>query len=124
VRRALDSAQVGHGPQTAVYLPSELSESRVTWHRWGVAIAESGSLKTEPIAETGALKTEPSAETGPLEAEPLAGADGPEFPYPSTVTGAVPAGAPVTVSWAAAGVADTTAQTAAADRNVKTKRFI
>jgi hypothetical protein len=46
-----------------------------------------------------------------------------EFPYPSTVTGAVPLGAPVTVSWAAAGVADT-AQTAAIDRNVKTKRFI
>ena len=47
-----------------------------------------------------------------------------EFPYPSTVTGAVPLGAPVTVSWAAAGMADTTAQTAAVDRNVKTKRFI
>ena len=47
-----------------------------------------------------------------------------EFPNPSTVTGAVPLGAPVTVSWAAAGVADTTAQTAAVDRNVKTKRFI
>jgi hypothetical protein len=30
----------------------------------------------------------------------------------------------VTVSWAAAGVADTTTQTAAVDRNVKTKRFI
>jgi hypothetical protein len=30
----------------------------------------------------------------------------------------------VTVSCAAAGVADTTAQTAAIDRNVKTKRFI
>ncbi len=47
-----------------------------------------------------------------------------EFPYPSTVTGAEPAGAPVTVSWAAAEVANTTAQTAAVDRNVKTKRFI
>ena len=43
-----------------------------------------------------------------------------EFPNPSTVTGAVPLGAPVTVSWAAAGVADTTAQTAAIDINVKT----
>jgi hypothetical protein len=30
----------------------------------------------------------------------------------------------VTVSWAAAGVADTTAQTAAVDRNIKTRRFI
>jgi hypothetical protein len=117
MRRALDSGQVGHGPQTAVYLPSELSVLRITWHRWGVAVAESGSLKTEPIAES-----------GPLEAGPLAGAEGPvdpeEFAYPSTVTGAEPAGAPVTVSWAAAGVANTTAQTAAVDRNVKTKRFI
>ncbi len=63
-----------------------------------------------------------------LSAAPIAGADGPaypeEFPYPSTVTGASPVGAPVTVTWAAAGVADTTAQTAAVDRNVKTKRFI
>jgi hypothetical protein len=106
MRRALDSGQVGHGPQTTVYLPSEPSKSRVTWHRSGVAIAEAG----------------------PLNAAPIAGADGPvdpeEFPYPSTVTGAVPLGAPVTVSWAAAGGADTTAQTAVVDRNVKTKRFI
>ena len=47
-----------------------------------------------------------------------------EFPYPSTVTGAVLLGAPVTVSWAAAGVVDMTAQVVAVDRNVKTKRFI
>src|ERR1700722_19956428 len=106
MRRGLDSWQVGHGPQTTVYLPSEPSKSRVTRHRSGVAIAEAW----------------------PLNAEPIAGADGPvdpeELPYPSTVTGAVPVGAPVTVSWAAAGVADTMAQTAATDRNVKTKRFI
>jgi hypothetical protein len=36
----------------------------------------------------------------------------------------VPAGAPVIVSCAADGVADTAAQTAAVDRNVKIKRFI
>ena len=68
------------------------------------------------------------AEARPFNAEPIAGALGPvdseELPYPSTVTGAVSLVAPVTVSCAAAGVADTTAQTAAIDRNVKTKRFI
>jgi hypothetical protein len=97
----LDCGQVGHGPQTTVYLPSEPGMSRVTWHRWG----DAGTF-----------------------IEPIAGADGlvsaEEFPYPSTVTGVWPLGAPVTVSWAAAGVADKTAQTAAVDRNVKTKRFI
>jgi hypothetical protein len=102
----LDSGQVGHGPQTTVYLPSEPSKSRVTWQRWGVVIAEAGLLKAEPIAGVDGL------------------VDSEEFPYPSTVTGAVPLGAPVTVSWAAAGVADMTAQTAAIDTNVKTKRFI
>jgi hypothetical protein len=69
-----------------------------------------------------------NTKAGPLIAAPIAGADGPvypeEFPYPSTVTGVSPLGAPVTVSWAAAGVADRTAQTAAVDRNVRTKRFI
>jgi hypothetical protein len=89
-----------------VYLPSEPGTSRVTWHRWGDANAETGLLKTEPIAGADGL-------VGPEE-----------FPYPSTVTGVWPLGAPVTVSWAAAGVADTTAQTAAIDRNVSTKRFI
>jgi hypothetical protein len=68
-RRASDSGQVGQGPQTTVYLPSEPGMSRVTWHPWGDA----------------------NAETGPLKAEPIAGADGlvsaEEFPYPSTVTG-------------------------------------
>ena len=99
--RASDSGRVGHGPQTTVYLPSEPGMSRVTWHRWG----DAGTF-----------------------IEPIAGPDRPvspeEFPYPSTVTGAVPAGEPVTVSWAAAGAADTTAQTAAVDRNIKTRRFI
>lgn len=89
----------------------------MAWHCWGDANAETGLLTAEPIAETGLLK-----------AEPIAGADWPvapeEFPYPSTVTGVSPLGAPVTESWAAAGVADTTAQTAAVDRNVKIKRFI
>jgi hypothetical protein len=93
--------QVDQGPQTTVYLPSEPSKSRVTWHRSGVATAEAG-----PLLEA----------DGPVSPE--------EFPYPSTVTGAVPLGAPVTVSWAATGVADATAQTAAVDRSVKTKRFI
>jgi hypothetical protein len=79
----------------------------VTWHRSGAAIAESGALLAAPIAE---------AEDGPVYPG--------ELPYPSAVTGASPAGAPVTVSWAAAGVADKTAQTAAVDRNVKTKCFI
>jgi hypothetical protein len=68
------------------------------------------------------------AEARAFNAEPIAGALGPvdseELPYPSTVTGAVPLGAPATVSWAAAGVVDMTAQTAAVDRNVKTKHFI
>jgi hypothetical protein len=90
-RRVLDSGQVGQGPQTTVYLPSEPSRSRVTWHRSGGPLLE---------------------EEGPVYPE--------ELPNPSTVTGAVPLGAPVTVSWAAAGVADTTAQTAAIDINVKT----
>jgi len=39
-----------------------------------------------------------------------------EGPYPSIVAGAVPFGAPVTVSWAEAGVAATRAQKAAVDR--------
>jgi hypothetical protein len=47
-----------------------------------------------------------------------------DVPYPSIVAGAVALGTPLIVSWAAAGVSDTTAQTAAADRNVKTKPFI
>ena len=55
------------------------------------------------------LNAEPIAEARPLKVDPIAGADGPvypeQFPYPSTVTGTVPLGAPVTVSWAAAGVA-------------------
>jgi hypothetical protein len=80
------------------------------------------------VAEAGTLNAAPIAETKPLSAEPIAGMDGPldpeELPSPSTVTGAVPLGAPATVSWAAAGVADTTAQTAAIDRNTKTERFI
>jgi hypothetical protein len=101
VRRAPDSRKVGQGPQTAVYLPSELSKSRITWHRSGACSASAGLLLEA---------------AWPVYPE--------EFPYPSTVTGAVPAGAPVTVSWAAAEVADTTAQTAVIDRNVKTKRFI
>jgi hypothetical protein len=100
-RRASESWRVGQGPQTAVYLPSELLKSRITWHRSGAWSASAG-----PLLEA----------DGPVYPE--------EFPYPSTVTGAVPAGAPVTVSWAAAGLADTTAQTVAIDRNVKTKRFI
>jgi hypothetical protein len=80
------------------------------------------------VAEAGALNAAPIAETKPLSAEPIAGTDGPldpeELPSPSTATGAVPLGAPATVSWAAAGVADTMARTAAIDRNTKTKRFI
>jgi hypothetical protein len=100
-RRALESRQAGQGLQTAVYLPSELSKSRITWHRSGACSASAGLLLEA---------------AGPVYPE--------EFPYPSTVTGAVPLGAPVTVSWAAAGIADTTPQTAAIDRNVKTKRFI
>jgi hypothetical protein len=80
------------------------------------------------VAEAGTLNAAPIAETKPLSAEPIAGTDGPQdpeaLPSPSTVTGAVPLGAPATVSWAAAGVADTTAQTAAIDRNTKTERFI
>ncbi|MGA8445238.1 MAG: hypothetical protein WB766_08605 [Roseiarcus sp.] len=79
----------------------------MTWHRSGAAIAEFRALLAAAIAE---------AEDGPGYPE--------ELPYPSTVTGASPTGAPVTVSWAAAGVADKAAQTAAADRNVKTTRFI
>jgi hypothetical protein len=90
-----------------VSLASASLKSRVTWHRSGAAIAESGALSAGPTEE---------AEDGPEYPEELA--------YPSTVTGASPAGAPVTVSWAAAEVADKAAQTAAADRNVKTKRFI
>jgi hypothetical protein len=39
-----------------------------------------------------------------------------EGPYPSIVAGAVPLGAPVTVSWAMAGVAAAKAQKAAVDR--------
>ena len=113
-RRVLDSGQVGQG--TPLYSPSEPSVSRVPWPRSGPANAEAGSLKAAPIAEPAPLKAAPIAEAGPVSPE--------EFPYPSTVTGTVPLGAPVTVSWAAAGVVDTTAQTAAVDRNVKTKRFI
>jgi hypothetical protein len=99
-------------------------KSRISWHRSGVAVAEAGTLDAELIAEAGTLNAELIAEARPLNGEPIAGADGPVdpegFPYPSTVTGAVLLGAPVTVSWAAAGVA----HTAAIDRNVKTKRFI
>jgi hypothetical protein len=69
-------------------------KSRVTWDRSEAAVAEAGTLNAEPIAEA-----------RPLNAKPIAGPDGPvdpeEFPYPSTVTGAVPLGAPVTVSFAA-----------------------
>jgi hypothetical protein len=64
----------------------------------------------------------PSTVAGPVTAGAPVGPE--EFSYPSTVTGAVPAGAPATVSWAATGLADKTAQTAAVDRNVGTKRFI
>jgi hypothetical protein len=80
------------------------------------------------VADAGTLNAAPIAETKPLSAEPIAGTDGPQdpeaLPSPSTVNGAAPLGAPATVSWAAAGVADTTAQTAAIDRNTKTERFI
>jgi hypothetical protein len=41
-----------------------------------------------------------------------------EGPYPSTVTGAVPFGAPVTVAWAAAGVATAIQSIAVADSAV------
>jgi hypothetical protein len=47
-----------------------------------------------------------------------------EFPYPSTVTGVSPLGAPMIDSWATTGVASTAEQTAAVETNVKTKRFI
>lgn len=106
-RRALDSGRVGQGPQTTVSLASASLKSRVTWHRSGAAIAEAGALSAAPIAG--------------VEDEALYPG---EFPYPSIVTGAVPAGAPMTVFWAPAGAAETTAQTAAVDTKVKTKRFI
>src|SRR5271166_1513310 len=96
---------VGQGLQTTVLFASASSKSRVTWHRSGAAIAGAGALLAASIA---------GAEVGPV-------CPG-EFPYPSTVAGAVPAGAPITVSWA--GAADKAAQTAAVDRNVNTKRFI
>jgi hypothetical protein len=48
-----------------------------------------------------------------------------EGPYPSTVTGAVPFGAPVTVAWAAAGVATVTPSIAVADSaDINKKHFI
>jgi hypothetical protein len=100
----------------------------MSWHRSGVAVAEAGTLEAELIAEAGSLNAELIAVAKPLNGDPIAGADRPvnpeEFLYPSTVTGAAPLGAPVTVSWAAAGVAHTRAQAVAIDKNVKTKLFI
>src|SRR5271168_914022 len=104
-----------------VSLASASLKSRKTGHCSGGSIASVGSVLEAggpPVCPKGFPY--PSTVTG---AVPKGAPVGPD-PYPSTVTGAVPAGAPVTVSWAAAGVADKTAQTAAVDRNVKTKCFI
>ena len=89
---------------------------RITWHRWGVAVAQSGSLKTEPIAES-----------GPLQAEPLGERRGPWIQKSSQPFNSYPRGARRRARdciWAAAGAANTTAQTAAVDRDAKTKHFI